>query len=77
MREMSTAYRTFGETTSEVAMWKSEKLVVNSTYMNCRKMGNLFQVCCLDFGASGAEHAGSTSIELAGFILDSLFCRSE
>ena len=24
MREMSTVYRTFGETTSEVAVWKSE-----------------------------------------------------
>ena len=31
----------------------------------------------MDFGASGAEHAGSTSSELAGFILDLLLCRSE
>jgi len=46
-------------------------------YMNYRKMGNLFQVCWMDFGVSGAEHAGPTSSELVGFILDSLFCRSE
>ena len=77
MREMGTAYRTLGETPSEVAVWKSEKQVVSSTYMNCRKMSNLFQECWIDFGASGAEHEGSTSSELVGFILDSLFCRSE
>lgn len=77
MREMSTAYRTFGATTLEVAVWKSEKQMVNSTYINCRKMGNLFKVCWLDFGVSDAEHASSTSSELVGFILDSLFCRSE
>jgi hypothetical protein len=77
MREMSTAHRTFGGTTSEVAVWKSEKQVVNSTYMNCRKVGNLFQVCWKDFGANGAEHSSSTSSDLVGFILDSLFCRSE
>ena len=77
MREMSAACRTFGTTTSEVAVWKSEKQVVNGTYMNCRKVGNLFQVFWMDFGASGAEHASSTSSELVDFILDSLFCRSE
>jgi hypothetical protein len=74
MMEMNAAYRTFGETTSEVAVWNFEKQVVNSTYVNCRKMGTLFQVCWMDFGANGAEHAGSTS---SGVILDSLFCRSE
>jgi len=50
MREMSTAYRTFGETTSEMAVWKSEKQVVNSTYMNCMKMGNLLQVYLMFIG---------------------------
>jgi len=45
--------------------------------MNCRKVGNLFKVCWMDFGASGAEHAGSTSSEVVGFISDSVFCRSE
>ena len=40
-------------------------------------MGNLFKVCRMDFGASGAEHGGSMSSELVGFISDSMFCRSE